>query len=70
VTSYWTNFVKYGNPNSPEGTDYNGLPLPEWKAYRPDEKNVIRFLDKATPGTLAEDKVIDFRVSYAKELFT
>ena len=70
VTSYWTNFVKYGSPNSPEGTDYNGNPLPEWKSYRHDERNVIWFLDKATPDVLPEDKVIDFRIAYAKEIFT
>ena len=70
VTSYWTNFVKYGTPNNPDGTDYNGLPLPEWKAYRPDEKNVIKFLDKATPDVLPENKVIDFRFNFAKELYT
>jgi para-nitrobenzyl esterase len=28
VTSYWTNFVKMGDPN---GVDYNGNPLPERK---------------------------------------
>ncbi len=69
VASYWTNFVKYGTPNNPEGTDYNGNPLPEWKAYTPEEKNVLRFLDKATPGSLAEDPVNEFRLSYAKKLF-
>ena len=69
VTSYWTNFVKYGTPNSPEGTDYNGLPLPEWKAYSAEEKNVIRFLDKATPGTLADDPVADFRIRFAEETY-
>ena len=69
VTSYWTNFVKYGTPNNPELTDYNGLPLPEWKPYAKSEKNVIRFMDKATPDVLDDNKVIDFRLEFAKRSF-
>jgi len=69
VTSYWTNFVKYGNPNNADCTDYIGKPLPEWKKYTNEEKNVIRFLDVATPDVLPEDKVFDFRLAFAKELF-
>lgn len=30
MSSYWLNFVKYGNPN---GTASNGKPLPEWKTF-------------------------------------
>ncbi len=68
VTSYWTNFVKYGNPNG-DGKDYNGNALPEWKSYKNGERNVIRFIDKATPDTLPEDKVIDTRFELAKKLY-
>ena len=42
VTSYWTNFVKYKDPN---GTDYNGNPLPLWEPYSRDKKAVMKFLD-------------------------
>ena len=30
MSSYWLNFVKYGDPN---GTASNGAPLPEWKTF-------------------------------------
>ena len=30
MSSYWLNFVKYGDPN---GTASNGAPLPEWKSF-------------------------------------
>ena len=30
MSSYWLNFVKYGDPN---GTASNGKPLPEWKTF-------------------------------------
>ncbi len=68
VASYWVNFVKCGNPNG-DGTDYNGNPLPEWKAFRHDEKNAIRFLDAATPVVLQEDPVIEFRLDFGKKRF-
>ena len=41
VCSYWANFVKTGDPN---GCDYNGNPLPEWRPYQNKEKSVMRFL--------------------------
>ena len=30
ISSYWLNFVKYGDPN---GVASNGVPLPEWKTF-------------------------------------
>ena len=30
ISSYWLNFVKYGDPN---GLASNGVPLPEWKSF-------------------------------------
>ncbi len=67
VCSYWTNFVKTGDPN---GEDYNGNPLPEWRCYQKEEKNVMKFLDKATPSVLAECPVLDFRLDFGKEKLT
>ncbi len=67
VTSYWTNFVKTGDPN---GLDYNGNPLPEWKAYRAEEKSVMKFLDTSTPDVLEECPVLDFRLAFGKEKLT
>ncbi|NMA65137.1 MAG: carboxylesterase family protein, partial [Clostridiaceae bacterium] len=69
VCSYWTNFVKFGDPNG-DGTDYNGNPLPEWRPYTKNEKNVMMFYDKATPETLPENAIIDFRLEFAKDKFT
>ena len=66
VCSYWTNFVKTGDPN---GSDYNGNPLPEWRPYRKEEKNVMKFLDKATPDVLKECPVLDFRLEFGKKTF-
>ena len=37
------NFVKTGDPN---GVDADGEPMPEWKTYSEEEKNVIRFKTK------------------------
>ena len=69
VASYWTNFVKYGNPNG-EGVDYNGNPLPEWRPYTRDDKAVIRFEDTARLTTLGPDPVIDFRLDFGKKVFS
>lgn len=67
VTSYWTNFVKYGDPN---GLDYNGNELPEWGAYQNKNKAVMKFYDKAAPEVLEECPVFDFRLAYGKSKLT
>lgn len=64
VCSYWVNFVKKGDPN---GRDYNGNTLPEWKPYRKEEKNVMRFLESATPDVLKECPLLDLRLKHGKE---
>ena len=67
VCSYWVNFVKTLDPN---GLDYNGNPLPEWKPYSNEEKSVMKFYDKATPEILKECPVLDFRLEFGKEKMT
>ncbi len=67
VCSYWVNFVKTLDPN---GMDYNGNPLPEWKPYSNNEKSVMKFYDKATPEILNECSVLDFRLEFGKEKMT
>lgn len=67
VTSYWTNFVKYGDPN---GLDYNGNKLPVWDAYQNSNKAVMKFMDKATPDVLEECPILDFRLEYGKSKYT
>ena len=66
VTSYWTNFVKTGDPN---GVDYNGNPLPEWKPYTGEEKTVLKFKDVPVSESLEECPVLDFRLAFGKEVF-
>ena len=67
VTSYWTNFVKYKDPN---GTDYNGNPLHLWEPYSRDKKAVMKFLDTPVPEILEECPVLDFRLAWGKERLT
>ena len=67
VTSYWTNFVKTGDPN---GLDYNGNPLPVWEPYRKEKRSVMRFTDIPRPEVQGESPVIDFRLSFGKSVFT
>ena len=40
MANYFTNFIKTGNPN---GKDNDGSDMPEWKAFIPEERNVITF---------------------------
>ena len=42
MCNYWTNFAKTGDPN---GNDADGTPMPEWKAYTPDNRRCIQFFD-------------------------
>ena len=42
VSSYWLNFVKYGNPN---GKDTKGTPLPEWKSTGESGGQLMEFGD-------------------------
>ena len=42
VSSYWANFVKYGDPN---GCDRIGDPLPEWKPFDDQDEFTICFKD-------------------------
>ena len=67
VTSYWTNFVKTGDPN---GLDYNGNPLPIWENYRNENKAVMKFLDAAAPDVLEECPILDYRLEHGKSKIT
>lgn len=69
VCSYWTNFVKTGDPNG-DGKDYNGNPLPVWEPYRKDSRNVMKFLESATPDRLQECPVLDMRLDYGRKHLT
>ncbi|MCM1026696.1 MAG: carboxylesterase family protein [Roseburia sp.] len=66
VTSYWTNFVKNLDPN---GSDYNGNPLPKWGPYRKEKKVAMRFTDKPVPEVLQDCAVLDFRLEFGRKVF-
>jgi len=55
VSSYWTNFVKYGDPN---GQDSIGQELPKWRPYSKDDPFVICFKDKPEECTLSESELM------------
>lgn len=69
VCSYWVNFVKTLDPNG-DGRDYNGNPLPKWKAYVPGERAFMQFGDSSIPGQLPECPVADFRLTFGRKLYT
>jgi para-nitrobenzyl esterase len=55
VCSYWTNFVKRGDPN---GTDLFEEKLPEWRPYSEGDPFVIRFKDKPEEFTPRESELM------------
>ena len=59
VASYWLNFVKTGDPN---GADYNGVPLPVWRPYTPEDPALIRFADEPIPESEI-DRIMVFHYS-------
>lgn len=66
VTSYWTNFVKTGDPN---GLDYNENPLPVWEPYSKENKSVMRFMDCAVSEQLEECPLLDLRLELGKKVY-
>ncbi|MGI6201642.1 MAG: carboxylesterase/lipase family protein [Christensenellales bacterium] len=42
ICTYWTNFVKTGDPN---GLDVDGRALPQWPAYTREQPSMVRFTD-------------------------
>ncbi len=55
ISSYWTNFVKTGNPN---GNDIFGYKLPEWQKFTPDNQFLMLFKDKPQKtGLLTTEKM-------------
>ena len=66
VASYWTNFVKTGDPN---GLDYNENPLPVWEPYSKENKSVMRFMDCAVSEQLEECPLLDLRLELGKKVY-
>ena len=67
MCTYWTNFVKTGNPN---GSDSNGAPLPKWNPYTPESPYTMLFKSPdPTPISTPESPYTKFLMKkIAKEL--
>ena len=61
VSSYWTNFIKTGDPN---GCDYCGQPLPEWKPYKKADPFVMEFRDVPARQKESLTEAARYRIDY------
>jgi para-nitrobenzyl esterase len=61
VCTYWTNFVKTGNPN---GLDSDGTPLPDWQAYTLDNPFIMEFTDVPARKTQELSASTQYRIQY------
>ena len=55
MCNYWTNFAKFGDPN---GKDADGVPMPEWRKYTAEDRDIMFFFDKvvSSAAPLSEKK--------------
>ena len=60
---------RFGFGQCVDGKFVKGNPLPVWENYRNENKSVMKFLDAATPDVLDECPILDFRISFGKEVF-
>lgn len=58
MSSYWVNFVKYGNPN------VQGLPV--WPVYKPATKKIMNFGEKLHAEVLPDQESLDFLTEQEK----
>lgn len=61
VCAYWTNFVKYGNPN---GTDQFGKQLPDWENYTEENPFVMEFTDRPQREIRQLDGLAQYRIDH------
>lgn len=59
MANYFANFVKTGNPN---GVDFDGNPMTEWKPYSGLSRNTMRFTDEGPVAVKNENDFVDFCV--------
>ena len=53
ISSYWTNFVKTGNPN---GKDTAGFELPKWESFTSENDFLMLFTDEPKKSPLKTDE--------------
>ena len=53
MCNYWANFIKDGDPN---GTDFDGKPMPEWKPYHEGDPAAMFFHeDREKVGMITQE---------------
>lgn len=62
ISSYWTNFVKSGNPN---GKDWLGYDLPEWREFTEENQAMMLFTDESKEKQTGIDPMMKFRIDNA-----
>ncbi len=60
ITSYWTNFIKTGDPN---GNDVHGNELPRWESYTEENEFVLLFKDRPEKSPEKTDELMKFQFS-------
>merc|ERR1712190_406466 len=53
MSSYWTNFVKYGSPNPPSGSKVNATTTLRWDPYNEKSDKSMRFGRDVTSSGMA-----------------
>ncbi len=61
VSSYWTNFVKTGDPN---GTDNYGDALPQWRLFTEEDPFMLLIGNEITEKTPGPDALLKFRIDH------
>lgn len=59
ISWYWANFIKTGNPN--------GKGLPQWPAYKANDKQIMVLGNTAKAATLSDGAALDFLLTTMKE---
>ena len=66
MSSYWTNFVRNGDPN---GKDMIGKDLPRWDPYLQERKSIMWFKDWPVQETVPPNPLLEFRLSYGMSIY-
>ncbi|MET0636942.1 MAG: carboxylesterase family protein [Chitinophagaceae bacterium] len=64
VSTYWTNFAKYGTPNGPAGVNQK---LPSWPVYELKNNSYLQIGEQIKPGTNLKKRQMDAADQLAKQ---